>query len=155
MAAKEEQRKQAQSVLEQNRLQQKIESLPAQTPEPQQEIGESLSKDDLAQDIEITSPNGGPPNLDRQPSRTSNRVRPNINYTNLAQGTGEVSGSIDYREPQGKVPTKKLTGLKVNQEVFKKCLDFFHKIQEATQYRDLITAGQAHIDFMKNMEVLV
>ena len=55
--------------------------------------------DDLGQEHEIQSPNGGQPNLAREPSRTSNRVRPNINYTNLAQGTGEASAQMDYGEP--------------------------------------------------------
>lgn len=41
------------------------------------------------------------PDLNRQPSRTSNRVRPNINYTNLNQGTGEVSANMDYNEVSG------------------------------------------------------
>lgn len=72
------------------------------------------------------TPGGSAPNIDRQPSRTSNRPRPNINYTNLATGTGEVS------EPQGKeIPPKKLTGLKVNQEIFKKCVEFLKKLRES------------------------
>jgi hypothetical protein len=30
--------------------------------------------------------------------RTSTRVRPNINYTTLAAGTGEISANMDYNE---------------------------------------------------------
>ena len=50
---------------------------------PEQQMSESLENPVLDQN---------------KPSKTSARVRPNINYTNLAQGTGEVSANLDYSE---------------------------------------------------------
>ncbi len=67
-----------------------------------------------------------------KPSRTSTRVRPNVNYTNLAQGTGEASVNLDYSEVSAGKGKKPLS-LKINTEVFKKCLDFFKKIRESSE----------------------
>ena len=51
----------------------------------------------------------------RQPSRTSGRPRPNVNYTTMAAGTGEISASLDYNnEAQGKNQGQKLKGIKIN-----------------------------------------
>ena len=86
-------------MVEQTQPQPRAEVISAVTPEPLQEIVEPFTKEDLVQEPENYSPSGAPPNLDRQPSRTSNRVRPNINYTNLAQGTSDVSASVENREP--------------------------------------------------------
>lgn len=64
-------------------------------------------------------------------------MRPNINYTNLNQGTGEVSANMDYNEVSGQAaatgnkPQAKKMNLKVNQDVFKKCIEFFKRIRES------------------------
>ena len=47
-----------------------------------------------------------------------------------------------------------MTGLKVNQDVFKKCTDFIKKMRESTQLKDLMVSGEAYPDFIKNLDTL-
>jgi len=64
--------------------------------------------------------------LARQPSRTSGRARPNVNYTTMAAGTGEISANLDYNEVSGqnlgggKNSGQRPKGVKVNHEILKK-----------------------------------
>ena len=74
----------------------------------------------------------------RQPSRTSNRVRPSIDYKTFGMGTSDIVGNTDYNEfsgnaaNAGKLPGgRKISGLKVNDVVYKNCCEFFKRIKES------------------------
>lgn len=68
----------------------------------------------------------------------SNRVRNNVNYTVLAAGTGDLVSNLDNNEASSGAKngrnsgvSKKIPGLKVNNDVYKKCLEFFKKLRES------------------------
>ncbi len=90
--------------------------------------------------------------------RTSTRVRPNINYTTLAAGTGEISANMDYNEVSQANAVKnqqgKKQGLKINTDVYKKCGDFLKKIRESNQLLVLYAASQQIQEFAQHLESL-
>jgi hypothetical protein len=66
-------------------------------------------------------------------------VRPSIDYKTFGMGTSEIVGGSDYNEVignaanAGKLPGgKKISGLKVNDVVYKNCCDFFKRIKESS-----------------------
>lgn len=74
--------------------------------DPNAAITQAESKQEPA-DVPMTSSNPDhlqpPAELQKQPSRTSGRARPNVNYTTMAAGTGEINASMDYNDVGGNV----------------------------------------------------
>lgn len=61
--------------------------------------------------------------------------------------------NLDYSEVSaGK--SKKPMSLKINTEVFKKCLDFFKKIRESSQFESLQAAASSSPEFAAHFETL-
>jgi len=68
--------------------------------------------------------------LEKQPSRISNRARPNIDYNVLA--TGKATEMFVHE----KLPAKK--GQKLDNDVFKKCAEFWRRVHSSTQLKTLL-----------------
>lgn len=88
-------------------------------------------------------------------------MRPNINYNLINQGTSEATDHRDYNEVSTgqavntvKPPVKKLTNLKINQEVFKKSVEFFKRIRESTHLSSLTQVAQSCPEFQTHLEAL-
>ena len=79
------------------------------------------------------------PDFGKQPSRTSQRTRTNVNYTSLASGIGDVSASLDYNEVSASSQSAKGSrrGVKTNPDVLKQVQDFWSALNSSEEFRKL------------------
>lgn len=78
--------------------------------------------------------------------RVSQRAKQNVNYQTLSSVGQPVETSAQEQAllaEQSLKHKKFLASIKVNQDVFKKCTDFFQRVQESPQYAELLKDSQA------------
>lgn len=86
----------------------------------------------LAHDMNSSEPGGG--DLMKQPSRTSARNRQSVDYNDLGRDK-----NLDYNDIAVNSGQKgKPKNIKVNQDVMKRCTDFFKMVKDSSYWMQLL-----------------